>query len=210
MKLEQYKFIQAKNYSSRKGVEPTIVVLHYTAGRGDAERTARFFARGKVKASAHFAVSRDGDVVQCVDTDRSAWHAGKSDFRSEGGSTNRKSIGIEICGTGWNCEKLPEERVGESRHRNPASRKNKWEIYPEAQIEVVKKLCQELKDLHPSLQFVTGHEDVRNSDVVDIRGAKTDPGPLFPWDDICWESMSLEQWHWSFKRKIWYNGKPID
>ena len=184
--------------------------MHYTAGRGDAERTAKFFERGKVKASAHFAMSRDGEVVQCVDTDRSAWHAGKSDFRNEGGSTNRKSIGVELCNAGWNCSKVDEDKIFTGRHRNPASRKNKWEIYQEEQIEAVKKLCQELKELHPSLQFVTGHEDIKNSDVVDIRGGKLDPGPLFPWNDICWEGMSLEQWHWSFKRKIWYNGLIVD
>ena len=210
MKLEQYKFIQAKHHRSRKEIDPTIIVLHYTAGRGDAERTARFFARGRVKASAHFAVSRDGDVVQCVDTDRSAWHAGKSDFRSEGGSTNRKSLGVEICNAGWNCGKVDEDKIFTGRHRNPASRKDKWEKYDERQYVAIEKLCRELKEAYPTLKYMTFHEDIKNSDVVDIKGAKTDVGPAFDSDKICWHSLDLEEWHWSFKRKIWYNGKPID
>ncbi len=216
MKLEKYPYVQAKHHSNRKGQEPSIIVLHYTAGRGDAERTASFFKGGSRKASAHFCISRkpseDGtQVVQCVDTDDSAWHAGTSKFCNHEGSVNRQSIGLEVCNAGWaHIDKLPEDRIFEGRHRNPASRKDKWEKFSEEQYQAVEQLCKELKELHPTLQYVTTHEDIRNKDVVNIKGAKTDPGPAWDYSKICWDSLGLEEWHWSFKRKIWYTGNATD
>ena len=51
-----------------------------------------------LKVSAHFLVTRDGDITQFVATDRRAWHAGKSCFGARD-NCNDFSIGIELEGS---------------------------------------------------------------------------------------------------------------
>jgi len=51
-----------------------------------------------LKVSAHFLVTRDGDITQYVATDKRAWHAGKSIFGNRE-NCNDFSIGIELEGS---------------------------------------------------------------------------------------------------------------
>ena len=54
-----------------------------------------------VKVSAHYLVSREGEVFRLVDEKYVAWHAGKSklpDGTNIKGSCNDFSIGIEVMG----------------------------------------------------------------------------------------------------------------
>jgi len=51
-----------------------------------------------LKVSAHFLLTRDGDITQCVATDKRAWHAGTSRF-GERDNCNDFSIGIELEGS---------------------------------------------------------------------------------------------------------------
>jgi N-acetyl-anhydromuramyl-L-alanine amidase AmpD len=203
-KLKDYQFFPAKFYSGRRGHEPKIVVMHYTAGRGNSAQLGAFFARGSREASAHFGVGRMGDVLQMVDTDKSAWHAGKSKFRDFRTPVGWNSIGIEVCNTGWAyLDSKQSEEIFLGEHRHPASNSKKWEAYTDDQATAIEKLIAELKEAHPTLQYVTGHEDIRNNFVIDTAGSKLDPGPAFPWDKINWSG--LEQWHFSFRDKEWYN-----
>lgn len=213
MKFSEYPYLQAAYYSKgRKGVKPTIIVLHYTAGRGDGDKLAKFFAGGSRKASAHFGVSRkpdknDDSVWQCVDTDDNAWHPGKSLFMDGKGNLGVRSIGIEICNVGWNVKS--GDNVVIADHRNPASSSTKWEAYTDSQIAALEELIGKLVKAYPTLQYVTGHEDIRNKSLLpELGGSKTDPGPAFPWDTV--NLHGLEQWHFSFKRKLWYAGQPTD
>lgn len=58
-----------------------------------------FFAGiSNLKVSAHYLVRRDGAVVQFVDTDQRAWHAGVSNWRGRE-RVNDFSVGIEIEGS---------------------------------------------------------------------------------------------------------------
>jgi AmpD protein len=50
-----------------------------------------------VQVSAHFVIRRDGQVLQFVDADRRAWHAGRSSWRGRD-NCNDVSIGIELEG----------------------------------------------------------------------------------------------------------------
>ncbi len=50
-----------------------------------------------MKVSAHFLIRRDGQVIQFVDTDKRAWHAGVSSWRGRE-RVNDVSIGIEVEG----------------------------------------------------------------------------------------------------------------
>jgi N-acetyl-anhydromuramoyl-L-alanine amidase len=51
-----------------------------------------------IKVSAHLLIKRDGDIIQFVDFDQRAWHAGKSSF-NQVDNCNNYSIGIELEGT---------------------------------------------------------------------------------------------------------------
>ncbi len=62
------------------------VVVHVTEGTYPA--TIAWFRNPRARVSAHFVVSRDGDVTQMVSTAREAWHAGNP-------WTNLHSIGVE-------------------------------------------------------------------------------------------------------------------
>lgn len=50
-----------------------------------------------LRVSAHFVIRRDGEVLQFVDCDRRAWHAGRSSWRGRP-DCNDHSIGIELEG----------------------------------------------------------------------------------------------------------------
>ncbi len=51
-----------------------------------------------LRVSAHFLVRRDGGIVQFVECDERAWHAGRSSWRGRS-RCNDFSIGIELEGT---------------------------------------------------------------------------------------------------------------
>lgn len=207
-RLQQYKFQEAKFYSSRRGHEVDLVVLHYTAGRGNEQGLANFFSGGSRRASAHFGVGRTGGIIQMVDMDKNAWHPGKSRFLDQSTNTGWRSIGIEMCNTGWGSMDYHEEKHPDSiwhgRHRNRAARSTRWEKYTWPQVESVNTLLAELKEAIPTLKYVTGHEDIRNKHVVDIRGSKTDPGPAFPYHVLQVDALGMERWHFSFRDKEWY------
>jgi N-acetyl-anhydromuramyl-L-alanine amidase AmpD len=63
-------------------IEPHLIVLHDTADRLRPDDTVSWFATSRSKVSAHLVVGRDGSIVQMVDFDRAAWHAGKSSWRA--------------------------------------------------------------------------------------------------------------------------------
>jgi len=203
-RLQQYPFVQAKYHSSRASAQVEVVVLHYTAGRSNALGLANFFARGSRKASAHFGVGRPGEVVQMVDLNDAAWHAGKSSFMGKSPVGNM-SVGIEICNVGWAyMDKIAAENKFSGEHRNPACRAELWEKFTREQVASVQKLLVELKEAIPTIKYVTGHEDIRNTITVpSLRGSKTDPGPAFPWQTLATDSIGLERWAMDFDTKKW-------
>lgn len=66
------------------------IVVHIT--EGGFEGSVRWLRDPRARASAHFVVSRKGDIVQLVSTSYAAWHAGERGM-------NARSIGIEH--EGW-------------------------------------------------------------------------------------------------------------
>ena len=96
-----------------EGVCPSLVVLHSISLppgvlRGtaverlfmnalDPDRHAYFDGLRGLRVSAHFFVRRDGAVLQFVDVNRRAWHAGASVWRGRD-NCNDWSIGIELEG----------------------------------------------------------------------------------------------------------------
>lgn len=154
MKITQ---VPSPNFNERKdGKTPWIIVLHYTDTPDTKMALDDYLCNPKAEVSAHYVVEKDGNVLQLVDEAHRAWHAGKAHWRGED-DVNSASIGIEIVNAGHTYGLEP---------------------FPDAQIDSVIALCQDLMekwDIAP--ENVVGHEDVAPK-------RKIDPGPLFPWDRL--------------------------
>ena len=91
------KIIKSPNHSSRAGARVRMIVLHYTADSGGA---VSWFKKREARVSSHYVVLADGQVIQMVDLDRAAWHAGQPPPRYEEIKPNRSSVGIEVVNWG--------------------------------------------------------------------------------------------------------------
>jgi len=111
------------NFDSRR---PNFIILHQTTNDNVATALATL-TNPQRKVSAHYLIGRDGAVLQLVDENSRAWHAGASWW---GGMTdlNSASIGIELDNTG--DEPFAEAQIVallallddlQSRHRIPAA-----------------------------------------------------------------------------------------
>ncbi len=87
----------------------------------------------QLRVSAHFFIRRTGEVIQFVDPQMRAWHAGASSWRGRE-RCNDFSIGIELEG----CDTLPFEAV---------------------QYELLADLLADLCERFP-IEGITGHSDV--------------------------------------------------
>ena len=58
----------------------SILVMHYT-GMKDAASAISWLANPEAKVSAHYVVTEDGQIVQMVDEEKRAWHAGRGYWR---------------------------------------------------------------------------------------------------------------------------------
>ena len=88
-------FIPTVNFSSRK---PNFVIIHHTA-QDSLAQTITTFILERTQVSAHYVVSRDGQIVQMLNDDLRAWHAGVSKWGSVT-DMNSCSIGIELDNNG--------------------------------------------------------------------------------------------------------------
>ena len=160
--------------------QPDTLVIHYTGGRS-AESSARWLCDPRAKASAHVIIGRDGSVIQLVDFQTVAWHAGRSSWAGRSG-LNRYSLGIELDNAGplearaagyytWFGRLVPEDEVLQATHRH-ATTPNYWHTYTEAQLARCEELCELLINTY-RLHTLVGHEEISP-------GRKTDPGPAFP------------------------------
>ncbi len=140
----------------------SMIVLHYT-GMPDAESAIDRLTSPDARVSAHYVVTETGEVLQLVDEEKRAWHAGKSYWR---GTTdvNSASIGIEIVNPGHEFGYRP---------------------FPDEQIASVIPLVADIKDRHGiGRGNIVGHSDV-------APGRKEDPGELFPWAALAKRRLAL-------------------
>jgi N-acetyl-anhydromuramoyl-L-alanine amidase len=86
-----------------------------------------------MEVSAHFFVRRDGELIQFVDADRRAWHAGVSCWRGRE-RCNDDSIGIELEGL-------------------------EGQTFEAAQYRTLSWLCSQLATRYP-IAHVAGHEHI--------------------------------------------------
>jgi N-acetylmuramoyl-L-alanine amidase len=140
----------------------TMLVLHYTGMQDAASAIARL-TNAEAKVSAHYLIAEDGQIVQMVDEDKRAWHAGRSYWRGLT-DVNSASIGIEIVNPGHEWGYRP---------------------FPEAQIDALIPLVNRIVNHHK----ITRGNVVGHSDVAPAR--KDDPGELFPWHRLAKLRLAL-------------------
>ncbi len=86
-----------------------------------------------LEVSAHFFISRTGQLWQFVSCDDRAWHAGQSSYRGRG-NCNDDSVGIELEGLEGN-------------------------VFEEPQYETLSVLCSALMQQYP-VAHIAGHQHI--------------------------------------------------
>ena len=146
------KELSSPNYSSRNGHQVDMIVIHAISlpvgefGTGHVldlflnrlDHTAHPYFRELegLRVSAHYFIDREGTVIELVDPDLMAWHAGESSFEGREGC-NPFSIGIELEGS-------PNHPFTEEQYR------------------ALKELCLTLMKRYPliTLERIVGHSDI--------------------------------------------------
>lgn len=142
--------LPSPNFDARPaGAEIDLLVVHHISlppGRFSGDAVERLFtnrldesgepsfdAMRGLRVSAHFLIRRRGELLQFVDTESRAWHAGASRFLGRE-RCNDFSIGIELEGDG--------------AHR-----------FTEPQYRRLLRLVAALRERHP-LRWIAGHSDI--------------------------------------------------
>lgn len=105
------------------------MVIHYTA-MGSASEAIDRLCDPQAAVSAHFVISRTGEITQLVDEDLRAWHAGAGEWH---GLTdiNSRSVGIELDNGG--DHPFPEPQMASLEWLLPQILR-RWGIPPEGVI----------------------------------------------------------------------------
>lgn len=91
-------FLPSPNQDLRpEGMPIDCIVIHDTETPGirSARRIANHFLNPKSQVSAHYIIGKDGEIVQCVEDQAKAWHAGLSRL-GDREKVNDFSLGIEL------------------------------------------------------------------------------------------------------------------
>ncbi|MDT0574626.1 N-acetylmuramoyl-L-alanine amidase [Croceicoccus sp. F390] len=140
----------------------SMVVLHYTDMLQVEEAIARMCDPAS-KVSAHYCISRAGEVVRLVPETRRAWHAGKSYWRGHT-DVNSASVGIELDNPGHT---------------------HGYVDFAEPQIQALILLLADIVTRHDIARAnVVGHCDVAPA-------RKIDPGERFPWERLARLRLAL-------------------
>jgi N-acetyl-anhydromuramyl-L-alanine amidase AmpD len=143
-----------KTESNRTRATINAVVIHDTEGRFIG--SVRFLQRARTQGSAHFVVSRRGQIVQLVPVNDVAWHAGNSWW-------NLHSIGIEH--EGWAGRRAFTEKEYRASAKLVAYLAYRWGIPLDR-------------------EHIIGHAEVPNPYRAGSFGGAdghTDPGPYWNW-----------------------------
>ena len=180
------RFQRATNTSGEFAPDlPDTLVIHFTAGSNLAS-SVDVLTNPDNKVSAHFAVGRNGDIVQMMPTNLIAWHAGRSNYMGRSGY-NRYSIGIELDNAGqlkkrdedvfksWFGKSYSANEVITAVHRNQHT-PTYWHKYTDEQLLRTFDLCKVLVEYH-AITTIVGHDEIAPR-------RKVDPGPAFPLDEF--------------------------
>lgn len=106
----------------RNGLTPSLIVLHYTA-MGSADAAIARLCDPKAEVSAHYVISRAGEITQLVSENMRAWHAGAGEWAGQD-DINSRSIGIELDNDGVSPFSEPLMRALEHLARDIMKRHN--------------------------------------------------------------------------------------
>jgi N-acetylmuramoyl-L-alanine amidase len=166
------------NFSKKKRDEKDIkfVIIHYTGMQSEIESINRL-KNPKFKVSCHYLINRKGTIIQMVNDNKKAWHAGKSKWKKLT-NLNSSSIGIELVNRG--------HRFG-------------YEKFTKNQIKNLILLCSNLKKKYK----IKDENFLGHSDIAPNR--KTDPGENFPWKKL--SKYKIGKWYNEDALNIEYNFK---
>lgn len=178
-RLSGVRFVPA--HASGGSINPSLIVVHDTAGRLDKYSSVDWFRSKSCKTSAHIVVERDGTITQMVPFNRKAFHAGESMWSGKR-YCNSFSVGIEIVNPGkvdanghaW-FGKATDEPV--TRKKTSEHGDGYWLPYTPAQLDAVKRICRALMQEYPDCNEIVTHW------MISPR-RKIDTNPLFPLDDV--------------------------
>lgn len=156
-----HRYVDSPNWDERT-LPISMVVLHYT-DMDDARQALDRLTDPQSKVSAHYLISRDGEVFRLVEEDKRAWHGGAAFWRGLR-DVNSASIGIELDHPGHRGGSPP---------------------YPQAQIDALVPLLARIVKTHDIPRAnVVGHSDIAPA-------RKIDPGEMFPWDRLAEYKLAL-------------------
>jgi N-acetylmuramoyl-L-alanine amidase len=107
----------------RDGLQPSLIVLHYTAMRSAACALERL-CDPKAEVSAHYLIASSGQITRMVPEDLRAWHAGAGEWQGQQ-DINSRSIGIELDNLG--CHPFAEPQMA-ALERLLAATMARWSI----------------------------------------------------------------------------------
>jgi N-acetylmuramoyl-L-alanine amidase CwlA len=123
MKIEKIKAKSVSYGPMRALSEIEYQVIHYTGNNGDtAQGNGKYFRDSNTRAAgAHFFISQNGDVVESIPMELTAWSVGGDHRSGKPGEakyykkcTNANSISIELCDNlKHDPSKAQKEAVGE-------------------------------------------------------------------------------------------------
>ncbi len=171
IKARDLPYVQ--NLATRLRSSIDLLVIHctelpdLTAAREYGERI--HYPDSETGNSGHFYIERNGNIEQWVPVERIAHHIRRH---------NERSIGIELV----------------NRGRFPgwfdSSQQDMTEPYSAPQISSLIVLLQQLISELPTVEWITGHQNLDTSKVTATDDPsvlvfrKRDPGALFPWTEI--------------------------
>ena len=97
MEITKY-YLSGLDLKKRSSKSITAIIIHYTGMQSELESLKRLIS-SKSRVSCHYLIGRSGSVFRLVNDQNIAWHAGKSNWKSDK-LLNSTSIGIEISNPG--------------------------------------------------------------------------------------------------------------
>lgn len=104
--MKFYK-VKSPNYEIQYKRSIKYIIIHYTGMKNQKIAIERLQSK-VAKVSAHYVISKKGRIIQMVDDEYVAWHAGKSKWKNDV-NLNSKSIGIELVNNGF--ENFPLKQI---------------------------------------------------------------------------------------------------
>ena len=180
--VEKMSTNYSPNFDIKKRSKKNIkyIIYHYTGMKTDKVAITRL-TNFNSKVSCHYYIDRKGNLIQMVPDLYIAWHAGKSNWKSDK-LLNNNSIGIEISNPGH---------------------ENGYQTFKKKQLKCLIKISKLLIKKY----FISKNNILGHSDIAPLR--KKDPGEKFPWRIFATKNLGV--WHKiNFRKCINYRGKNIN